>query len=624
MIRTITLFVAILTGISLNVRAADLHVSPAGSDANPGSPEKPLATLARAVQLSRTAKPARILLYTGRYHNTSVELTSADSGLTIEAAPGARPLLLGGIPLSGWAKDGDRFHAAPLPPGRATEPRVLIVNGRFCPRARFPESGVLSHESTFNVPWMSTTGGGWQRKPTNDELTTLKYNPGDIPPTLDTRSAEITVYHMWDESCVGVAAHDPATRTLRLSPACGHPPGAFGVKKYILWNIREGLTQPGQWHHDRAGNRIVYWPLPGEDMAAADALIPTQTTILRLAGTRNQPIANVTLRNLAFSVTTVPLISGGFGASAFDGAVSLSNARDCLLTGLSIRQVAGHAINATRDIASIRVENADIAECGAGGIYLGGVRSIITNNHVRGVGRLFPSAIGIFRGGRQCIVSHNEVHDCTYSAINYGGEENIVENNLIYDCMKVLHDGAAIYMFAAKKCILRGNFARDFKDLGGYGASAYYLDERSEDCIVENNLSVNVGWPCHNHMCKPNTIRNNVFVVFGDAELTFPRSSGFTLEGNVIYATGKIRIENIDAIATWRRNILYSAAGKVEGVSLKDYSATGTVNGIRGDTLAADPLFRDVNNGDYAYKPDSPALKLNLNPLKINAGRQRP
>jgi hypothetical protein len=91
-------------------------------------------------------------------------------------------------------------------------------------------------------PWMSTTGGGWKRKPTHDELTTMKLRPADLGPCLDLRNAELTVYHMWDESAVGLAAMDEATQTLRFSNEAGHPPGAFGVRKYVVWNVRQGMT----------------------------------------------------------------------------------------------------------------------------------------------------------------------------------------------------------------------------------------------------------------------------------------------------------------------------------------------------------------------------------------------
>jgi len=602
-----------------------VHVAPTGDDAAPGSADRPVATLHRALMLARAPQgPRRILVRGGDYYDVSVQLGPVDAGLTIEAAPGERPVLYGGVPLAGWARDGETLWAAPLPAGRAWDVRLLRVNGRMCPRARLPETGTFTHETTFDVPWMSTTGGGWKRKPTTREVTTLKYKAADLGDWLDTKSAEITVYHMWDESSVGVIAVDVATRTLTLSPATGHPPGAFGVKKYVVCNVKEGLTRPGQWYHDRARNRIVYRPLDGEDMTRAAVVVPTTPTILRVRGAASRPVRNVTLRGLSLSVTTVPLITGGFGAAHFDGAVSLEQTEDCTLENLTIAQVAGHAINTRSACSRTRVEGCDVSETGAGGIYAGGPGTLIADNHVRGVGRSFPSAIGIFRGGKASTVRNNEVHDCTYSAINYGGEGTVIEANLLYDCMKVLHDGGAIYVFAGKNTVLRRNVARDFTDTGGYGASAYYLDERSEGCVVEENLSVNVGWPSHNHMAKGNTIRNNVFVVAGDAKLTFPRSSDFALEGNVVYATGKITIQNPAAVTSWTNNVLFSKVGKVEGVKLADYAAAGATAGAPGGTtVTADPLFADVGKEIFTYREGSPALKLGLKPLDPRmAGRR--
>ena len=78
---------------------------------------------------------------------------------------------------------------------------------------------------------MSTTGGGWQRRPTHEELTTLQYRTGDLGDWLETTNAEITVFHMWDESCVGVAGHYLARRTLTLAPAGGVSTGG-------VWSCR--------------------------------------------------------------------------------------------------------------------------------------------------------------------------------------------------------------------------------------------------------------------------------------------------------------------------------------------------------------------------------------------------
>lgn len=602
--------------------AKDYYVSPVGRDDGPGSAAEPFASLNRAVEASRQQPgdaARRVLVGPGRYWNVRVNLDERDSGLTIEAAAAERPELLGGRRLAGWIRDGDRFYAAPLPesnpPAGADSDsgvRLLLVNGEPRPRARFPESGELAHVTTFDVPWMSSTEGGWKRKPTHEELTTLRYQPGLLPSTLEVRNAEITVLHMWDESCVGVAAHDAANGVLMLRSEAGHPPGAFGVKKFVVWNTREGMTKPGQWYDDRKNHRIVYWPLPGEDMSRAEAVIPTVTSIITVGGERDRTARDITLRGLRLAATTVPLITGGFAAAAFPGAIELRNARHCTMDSITISGVAGHGIKGRQRLETVQVINSEIEKCGAGGIYVGGTGAVISNNLVRAVGRNYPSAIGIAGRGDRCLVSHNEVHDCTYSAISYGGSGNVLEANELYDCMKVLHDGAAIYVSGGTNCVLRGNMARDFKDTGGYGASAYYLDERCYGCVVEKNLSMRVNWPSHNHMATNNCIRDNVFLIDGDAKLTFARSTGYTFASNLLYATGKIRIEGVNAVTNWSGNLFYAGAGRVERVQLQDYSSTGTELGPPADTLMADPLLWDWERGDLRFKPGSPALKLGM------------
>jgi hypothetical protein len=523
--------------------------------------------------------------------------------------------------VTGWERIGSNTWSAPWI--RTNAVRLLLVNQRLTQRARYPAEGKLKHANRFEVPWMSSTGGGWQRPPTREELTVLRPLPGQLKPGFEPRNAEITVYHMWDESCVGVSAYDAASQILRLAPEPGHPPGAFAVNDYVIWNTEEGLTGPGAWYHDRLRNRIVYWPRPGEEMAKARVIAPTRETILSIRGSRDRRVSGVQIRGLTFSATTVPLISGGFAAAAFPAAISLANTEDCELADLRIEKVAGHAIQGRGDLKGTRVADCEISQCGAGGIYLGGESSIIENNRVHDIGLSYPSAIGIYGGGRQNTVRHNEVFNCSYSAINYGGWENRVEYNRIYHCMQALHDGAAIYMFAATNCVLRGNFAHDITDTGGYGASAYYLDERSFNCVVESNLSLRVNWPVHNHMATNNIIRQNVFIVQGNAKLTFPRSTGYTLERNVIHATGSIRIEGVNAISHWSNNLFHAASRKIEQVTLDKYSTTGVQTGPPAGVIVADPQFKSLTEEDLDFLPGSPAGKLGIAPISAKqAGRQ--
>jgi len=597
--------------------------------ANAKRTDGPFATLEAACKDARvlnTKQHRKIIIQEGRYFfDEPLVLTNKDSGLCIESAPGTRVCIYGGWKVVGWKKDGPKFYSANLPGVKRGnwDFRALVVNGRFCPRARLPEKGYFGHLSNFNVPWMSTTGGGWKRKPTKEELTTLKYRPEDLGPWLDINNAEVTVYHMWDESMVGILVMDTVSHTLTFANPSGHPPGAFGVKKYVVRNVREGLTRPGQWYLDRSAGKVVYWPLPGEDMTKAEAFAPTIESIIRIEGTKDKPARNITIRGITLSVTTTPLEAGGFGAGKFEGAVTITSAQNCRLIELEIVNVGGQGIKASA--INLHIERCHVHHTGACGIRCRGTGCIVSDNHIHDVGLTYPSAIALQGGGRDCRLSHNEIHETPYTAVNCGGQNNRIEHNLIYHAMQELHDGAGIYCFAGNGLILRGNFIRDIIDTGGYGASAYYLDERSENCLVEGNLSVGIVRSSHNHMAKRNIIRNNVFISDADVRLTFPKSSDYTVEKNVVCAKGKIVLENPDAITTLRNNVLFSKEGIVQARKLKNYSQSGTYQlKAEAGNLLVDPLVIEFKTGIVKFDPGSPAGKLGIKPIDVSrAGRVR-
>ncbi|MEN6575071.1 MAG: right-handed parallel beta-helix repeat-containing protein [Phycisphaerales bacterium] len=613
------------------------HVAPNGNDAWSGrlarpdanGADGPFATLhaaCRAARQAGTSQARTILIQGGDYLlNEPVLLTHEDDGLTIESATGEKVCLYGGREVSGWEPDGDGLYAASLPDVKegTWDFRALIVNGRYCPRARLPQTGFFEHTSVFDVPWMSTTGGGWKRKPTDEELTTMKYKPEDLGPWLDIRNAEITVYHMWDESLVGLSANDPNSHVLTFSTPSGHPAGAFGVKKYVVWNVREGMTQPGQWYLDRARGKVVYRPLPREEMSEARVIAPAVESIFTLKGTRENPVRNVTIRGLTLSATTTPLKAGGFGAGLFDGAVTVTNAQDCTLAHLEILNVGGQAIKISG--SNLRVERCHTHHVGACGIQFGGDGVLIADNEVHDVGLTYPSAIALTGGGTRCEISHNHVYRTPYSAITCGGQDNVIEGNRIHHAMQELHDGAGIYCFGGKGLVLRGNFIYDIVDTGGYGASAYYLDEQCEGCAVEKNLSIGVVRPSHNHMARNNAIRNNVFVSDNEMQITFPRSSGYTFERNVLCARDRITFDNYEGITRAAGNVLFSGESKVECRKLDQYSQTGSYSLEPGSTnLQTDPKLAAYREGKVEFAVDSPTRELGIEPIDVSDAGPRP
>lgn len=567
--------VAITLFLPVAVPAAEFYVAPGGSDEHPGTLQEPLATLEAARNAAREAEggPHRIVVMPGDYFLAEpFQLDARDSGLTIEGSDEGEAVLHGGTPVTGWRRDGDRFWYAELPGVKegTRDFRALVVNGRLAERARLPESGTFLHKSVWNVRYLTSVGGGFEREPTEEELTTLLYDPDDLPETLDVNNAEVRVYHMWDEGLCGVARNDTERHALILSTPPRFPPGAFGVQKYVVFNTREGMTRPGQWYLDRTNGRIVYWPLPGEDMSEAKVVAPSLETVVHLAGSRDKRIADVTLRRLTIQATTTPLKASSFGAHVFEGALAVNWAQGGSLEEIEIRGVGGQGVKTSQWLDG-RIARCHVHQAGAGGLRLHGTGLTVAENRIHHVGLYYPSAIALTAytwhtdGGKELHIYRNEIHDAPYSGIVGGGPNFRIEENLIYRVMQEMQDGAAIYG-NLRDSVLRGNMVRDVVKMGeGYGVAAYYLDEGARNTVVENNVAVGVERPAQNHIARDITICNNVFIAEGDMSLTFARSAGCVVEGNTLFVPGELRIVQPTGIAEWKDNVIFRGGTAKDG-----------------------------------------------------------
>src|SRR5713101_3966418 len=128
-------FAAATTG----VRAADLFVSPAGSDRRSGARATPFATLQKARDAARgMPKPVTIHLAGGTYYlPETLVLGTEDSGVTWQANEGETPIVSGGVKLDlKWTTYKNGILQAKVPEDLVTE--ELFVNGERQVLARYP------------------------------------------------------------------------------------------------------------------------------------------------------------------------------------------------------------------------------------------------------------------------------------------------------------------------------------------------------------------------------------------------------------------------------------------------------------------------------------------------------
>jgi hypothetical protein len=304
--------------------------------------------------------------------------------------------------------------------------------------------------------------------------------------------------------------------------------------------------------------------------------------------------------------------------------------------------------------------------------------NLISNNYIHHIGRLWTHSLGIWlwQSGNN-LVSHNTIHDVPYTAISVTGRiiwdkkgqqecsrtvrwnevgeftgketwvererflhgrQNIIEDNDIHHIMTVMNDGNGIYISGAGKGnIMRGNFVHDTPQEAG--GEALRCDDDQNDVLIENNIVFRFH-TFGTGICSKgrNNIINNIVaippgkVVRGMLSLEPNYASGVRsklcagseIRHNIFYATQEnqpfvfmeIMSNIIDNI-----NIDYNIYFNSSDPKAADlYFTMARKSGNEVNSLQSDPLFLDVENGDFTLLPDSPAIGLGFRPFRISAG----
>jgi hypothetical protein len=560
-----------------------IFVSTDGNDLNQGSKRKPVASLEKALELSRTGVSKNIIIREGKYYEVSCTLSAIDSGLNISGEPGKKVYLYGGKKLKNWQQHGDWWVAdAPGTVDRSWDFRILIVNDSLRSRARLPEAGEFTHKSDWPYKWQSSQGG-WSKEPTSEELTKMVYDPKDLGSWLDTRNAELTVFHAWDDSYVGLVSNDTINHVVRFSYPATHPAGAFAswierASTYIVWNIKEGMKHPGQWYLDRTEEKVFYWPLPYEKISDIETLVPTQNQIFKF----EKGARSIKLENLSISCAGAPMSNTGYGTSEIQGAIQSEGVSHLTLKNISVKTVAGWAIKIRG--SGISISDGEFFDTGAGGINYEGNKIRVERCGIHDVGRLYFGAVGINGGGKYNLVSHCELFNIPYAAINGVGNNSLAEFNLIYNFKQELKDGGAIYS-GSDSTIYRNNAAL-FKKGNTITGWTYYFDELSRNCIIENNLAVNTLAPVHNHMATGIIVRNNLFIDHEKQTINSSLCSDLSFTGNTFIADTIV-------FTTPTGEPLSKARSSYNFIFQKYYEANGIIE-FKGNKLYCDKMLKAI------------------------------
>ena len=518
--------------------AAEIHVSPNGSDENPATVAAPVKSLEKARDLARAARKAapeesiEILLHPGIYMvRKTVTFSAADSGtesapLTIRAwndpkGPEDWPKLVGGVVVADWRKSA--FQPASAVAGQIYEAdlkpldidrkfRQIYLNGTRQIWARYPN---YDPALPYSGGWAYVEG---KRPPMYTDIEgertdTVVLREKDLRPWSRPTDGEVCIFprYNWWNRIEKIREFDPATRTITLERKM--PYAARPEDRYAVFGMKEELDSPGEWYQDVEGQKLYF--LPSQSLDGTVVTVPTVDTILSFNG-----VSNVVLRGLEFTCAEARSVeltncegivlekSLVHDLGYFYGAgVSIRKGHDCAVRGCDLWNLGGHGVEVY----------------GGDKVKMEKCNHVVDNCYIHHVGQFNRHGIGLMLSSCGVILSHNLIHDMPRCGVFYGGVLNTLEYNRIRHCNLEMEDTGCTYGggWTGGWTTIRYNHCTDSIGFNNHGqffvfAWGIYLDESGCGFDVYGNIveRCQVG-AMHLHNARENHIYNNIFAENG-------------------------------------------------------------------------------------------------------------
>lgn len=504
-------------------------IATTGNDNNPGTKDKPFATLeaarnaVRSFKNQNNIKSGVITIYIrgGTYYLTkSFSLESVDSGseqfpIIYKSYENEKVIITGSINLEkdkftkvtdinmlNQVIDGTArshifqydLHTNNIDYGdinsNITEAPELFSNDNPLPMARWPKD---DYDLTGKI--------------INNDSAQYTFQFNDFRPLLWTNSKDAWLlgywYHNWADFTVRMNSIDAKNKYITFNQNI--PYGIKDTQRYFAFNLFEEISNPGEWYLDRT-NGIIYIYLPS-------IMNENEPYISQL----REPF--VSMKNTSYLTIEGLTFQGGNNTG-----IVINGGQNNIIAGCTIKNISKNAVT-INDGAFNGVQSCNIYNTGTGGINItGGDRNTLIaaqnyadNNDIYNYSRIkrtYTAAINLNGVGNRA--SHNSIHDAPHTAILLEGNDHIIEYNEIYSVATETDDVGAIYTgrdWTFRGNIIRYNYIHNIENtLDKYGKMGIYLD----DCMSSADIIGNVFYKVDRALMigggRDNKISNNIII----------------------------------------------------------------------------------------------------------------
>ena len=536
--RHVTIACLALTTVT-GLTAKDLHVSPAGNDRNPGTREKPLASIRKALTAMQNTGPGTVWLAEGDYYvGDGIALGKPNSGtpetpIVIRSEIPHKARISGARKVTGFQpiptegaksliSEEARKHvlvadlkAQGFPtlgkmPDKFRAPGVeeVIFGNMPMQSARWPNEGFTAFTEVIDAG--ASDPIHW--------VTREVYRPGSFRfPNDRAKHWDIRrgVYlhgfwcYEWADEALKVATYNTETRELRFAVkhgyGIGNPRRKQSAREFYAIHVFEELDQPGEYYLDRQADKLYFWP-PSDVTKTPVFVSLCRKPLLEAVG-----LSNLILQDLVFE-------------NGCNWAVQLKNCTNSQIKNCLVRNMGLGGINCSGG-RNNHVLRCEVTRTGSKAVSMNaGDRKSLTpgecsvvGNHLHHLGRYdWGGGRGITLNGCGNRIAHNHIHHCPTGAINYGGNEHVLELNEVHDVCTLYSDVGVFYTgrdWASRGNIVRWNLIHSNTNKHGGGSQAIYLDDcDSGDSVIGNIVFGGVGRGVLLGGGRDNTIRGNIFI----------------------------------------------------------------------------------------------------------------
>ena len=288
-----------LSAVPSSLLAHDVHVSPQGDDANPGTKSAPFATVAAARDALRESgslgkEACQVIIASGTYRFAKpLTFSPEDSGteaapVVYRAAAGADVIFTGAQQInSAWESWKDGIYRTPVEDLQAID--QLIVNKRRQIMARYPDLG-----AGYVLAANQKHKGGKAGNAPYDGCTPDAWDASKAKQWSDPTGAFMHGMHggLWGSQHYQVVGKK-ANGELQFEGGWQNNRHRSAHASYrMIENVFEELDAPGEWYHDTKEGWLYYKPAAGVDMGSAtfEAVLQIKH-LVEFYGAHKQPVA---------------------------------------------------------------------------------------------------------------------------------------------------------------------------------------------------------------------------------------------------------------------------------------------------------------------------------------------